>query len=604
MLHSQTSAPAETQRFVQMFDEAEQTTYTARQESERYRDYYDGNQLTSEEVEALKSRGQPPIVINRIRRKIDYLRGLEAQRRTDPKAFPRTPDHAQAAEAATDAIRFVCDKEDWDEKRSSVIDNMLVEGFGGVEVVHEQRETGVEVVINHYAWDRLFYDPHSTRNDFSDARYLGAVIWTDADVLKEQYGKKVGEIQWTLDDATTSDTYDDRPKIHLWADPTRNRVRVVLMYYRENGVWHWCKFTKGGKLESGESPYVDDQGDSVCPLIIQSIYCDRENNRYGVVKDMIDPQDEVNKRRSKALHLLTMRQFRYEDGAIENVEQTRRELARPDGAIKTAPDSIFEILNNNDLASGQISLLQEAMAEMDLMGANSALAGDTGESASGRAVLARQQGGLIEIAATFDQLHQLTKRVYEHVWMRVRQFWTEERWIRVTDDDRNVRFVGLNRPVTVGETIANMPEEQALEVANRIGLQINDPRMNLVQGIENNVAEMEVDIQIEEVPEQVSMDAEQFQAIAQLGPALVQGNPMFAPVVYRAMIESAPGLRTDVKDRLLEAIEEAEATSVQGGQMQQQIALKDAQVELMLKEANVAATHAKARKDVMDAERI
>ena len=40
-------------------------------------------------VTELRKRGQPPVVINRIARKVDWLLGLEAQRRTDPRAFPR-----------------------------------------------------------------------------------------------------------------------------------------------------------------------------------------------------------------------------------------------------------------------------------------------------------------------------------------------------------------------------------------------------------------------------------------------------------------------------------------------------------------------------------
>jgi hypothetical protein len=36
-------------------------------------------------------------------------------------------------------------------------------------------------------WDRLFYDPHSRRIDFSDCRYLGIVIWMDRDELYDLY---------------------------------------------------------------------------------------------------------------------------------------------------------------------------------------------------------------------------------------------------------------------------------------------------------------------------------------------------------------------------------------------------------------------------------
>jgi len=139
----------DTQQFEDWFIEYEDATYRARQEAEKARDYYDGNQLSQEELEALRDRGQPPIKFNRIRKKIEWLKGLEVKQRTDPKAFPRTPAHVEGAEAATDAIRYVCDNQDWDEQRSNAHESLLIEGYCAVEVVHEPLPDGeVEIKIN------------------------------------------------------------------------------------------------------------------------------------------------------------------------------------------------------------------------------------------------------------------------------------------------------------------------------------------------------------------------------------------------------------------------------------------------------------------------
>ena len=79
---------AELQALVRMFDDAEDATYDARERAERDRDYFDGKQLTTKEIAELNKRGQPPLKFNRIRGKVDWYKGLEAQRRTDPKAYP------------------------------------------------------------------------------------------------------------------------------------------------------------------------------------------------------------------------------------------------------------------------------------------------------------------------------------------------------------------------------------------------------------------------------------------------------------------------------------------------------------------------------------
>src|SRR5206468_2290507 len=122
--------------------------------------------------------GQPPLSINYVRRKVDLLSGLERKARTDPKAYPRTPDEENRADAATQALRFIGDSVNMPVLRSAVYDNMLIEGFGGIEIgLEDDGKGGADITMTQVPWDRLFYDPHSRILDFSDARYLGMVLW-------------------------------------------------------------------------------------------------------------------------------------------------------------------------------------------------------------------------------------------------------------------------------------------------------------------------------------------------------------------------------------------------------------------------------------------
>lgn len=598
-------------RLVSMFEEAEEANQQARDLSAKSRDYYDGKQLTEEEIAELRKRKQPPIVINRIRRKIDWLRGLEMQSRTDPKAFPRTPLHQQGAEAATDAIRFVVDRCDFDKKRSGVWENMLIEGIGGIEVIHDFRPpmNEPEIKINRYAADRLFHDPHSVEPDFSDARYLGAVVWADAEALKKKFPGKEEIIAASVSSEDTySSDYEDKPRYQVWSDPKRKRVRQVLCYYQEGDVWKWAQYVKGGILDEGESPYVDERGDSVCPMLLQSAYVDRDGQRYGVVRDMIDPQDEINKRRSKLLHQLNNRQTMGIKGAV-NVATMKNQMSRPDGHVEIDAESVeaarevgmkpFDIINQADQVAGQSALLQEAKGELDLMGANSGLAGkdQTGSSESGRAIMARQQGGLIEVAPLTDGLSQFTRRTYEHIWMRIRQFWRSEKWIRVTDDERNVRFVGLNKPVTLLDKLSQMPPEQVQAIALQMGLSPNDPRLMEAVDIENPVEQIDVDIILEEVPDQVTLQGETFQQIVQIATSMPGAIP---PEV---LIETAPGLRTDIKDKILKHLEQQNQQKAQAQQQQSQVETQKAQAEIANDMADAQYSQARAIKENVEAQR-
>lgn len=535
------------EKLLRHFEEAFDSTQDARRDAERDRDYYDGKQYTAEEVETLRQRKQPIVVSNRIKPKIDALLGFEKRQRTDPRAYPRTPKHEQEADSATDAIRFVCDQNRFQVIRSEAAEFLFIEGIGAATVTVEAKPNGqMDVKLYCVPWDRFYFDPHSRKRDFSDAGYLGVVVWMDEADAKAQFPGKEDLLDGCYADTSLEgETFDDKPKF-AWSDKKRKRVRVLQHRWREAGTWKTAIVCKGGFLREPQvSPFVDEYGRPECDLIAVSAYVDRDNNRYGVVRQMVSPQDEINKRRSKALHLLNSKKIVAAHGAVDNVEQARAEAARPDGYIEVNSDMRFEFVDEPGLVAGQFQLLQEAKAEIDASGVNPALEGDL-QAPSGRAVEALQQAGLAEMAVTFDALRDWSWRVYRAVWNRIRQYWTEERWVRVTDDENNLKWVAVNQP------------------------QVD--AMGQVVGVQNALAELDIDLILEDGPDSVTIQSEQYQQLVELKKA----DPAAIPT--KAIIE-ASSLRN--KRTLLEHLEQGGIPPELQQQMQEmQQALQECQQQL------------------------
>lgn len=582
---------------VRMFEESEGASVNAREQSERDRDYLDNKQYTAAELKEFEKRGQPPTIDNRIKTKIDYLVGVEKQQRIQPKAMPRTPKHENDADGASQGIKYVTDEEDYDNKRSAVWRNMLVEGSGGFSVSVEPSKYSprqspqqmmnttamtppqeFDIKVRKVAWDRMFADPHSSELDFSDAGYLGAVVWMDEVDAIDQYKNNPDAadiIADTMGSVTASQTYDDKPIYSVWADRKRKRVRIVQMWIRRAGEWFFAEYTKGGILKSGMSPHKTDKGESDCELIYQSAYVDRGNNRYGMVREMISLQDEINKRRSKSLHLLNVAQTIYEDGAVDDIQAFRRESVKPDGTMKVNPgalkDKRIEFNTRSDLAEGHFKLLEEAKNAIDLKGPNATEMGDkTGGSnaASGKAIIASQQGGMIQVGDLMDNLRHLDKRVFRAIWYRIRQYWTAEKWIRITDDERNIKWVGLN----VDPQQVAMLQQANPEAAKRIA------------GTVGNVAELDCDIIIDEAPDGLTPQLEQFQSLVELKKYDANNE-----LPFKMIVQAMPNLRN--KDALLAQMEQPNPAA----QAEQQIKLQGEQ-------AQVAETQASA--GLKDAQRI
>lgn len=556
---------------VQRYESAEESTQSARALAEKSRDYYDGNQWTSAEVASLNRRNQAAIVINRIRPKIDFLQGVERKTRMDPKALPRTPNHDEEADTATQALRYVVDNVVWPQIASAAWENLLIEGTCGVDVSVDLKQSQdkppeIEITAQRFHWDRIYYDPYARDKTFEDAQYLGAVIWMDQADAMAQWPERSDAIEASYPDMSQSDTYEDVPRWRQWADGKRNRVKICQEYFRKNGVWMVSTFCRGGFLEDPvESPFTGEDGVPECGFVFQSAYIDRDGNRYGWVRDMLDLQDEINHRRSKGLHWLSQRQTFGNRVAVADTRQTKIELAKPDGHVTLEGDAQlgrdFGVLPSNEFAAAQFQLLQESKAEIDGRGPSNAMLTQAQTGASGRALLVNEQHSNLEIEPLLDAYRAWQIRCYRAMWSRIRQFWRQEKWLRITDDPESIRWVGLNQPVTHRQMLEQ--QHGPIPPGHPIGM---DPSIDQPAQIMNSVAEMDVDIIIDEAPDAATLQTESFEALANAINASGQSVPL------ELLIELMPGVPR--KSELLKKIrpsEEQQQAQAQQAQQQQQI---------------------------------
>jgi hypothetical protein len=329
---------------------------------------------------------------------------------------------------------------------------------------------------------------------------------------------------------------------------------------------------------------------------MQAAYVDLDNDRYGIVRDMIPLQDDTNKRMSKFLHQASSNRWRASGRFQQDAATLKKELAKPDGIVIGDPGDI-ESLDTLGKDQGQFLIYQARVATLKgNIGPNAYLQGKAGENQSGKAVLAQQQAGMVEVTPLLDNLRHFTLRVYRQIWNRIRQYWTEARWIRVTGDDKNVRFVGINQPPELApdQAMAAMQMIQMHVQAGSLDPQTAQQYAQQVQQkmqVQNHVAELDVDIEIDEVNETPTLQAEQFEQLA----TMIGQMPMLAqnPKVIEVLIK-ASNLRD--KQQLIDILDESQQQAAQNPMQQLQMAGAQAQVE-----NTQADTHEKQSKTMLNA---
>jgi hypothetical protein len=522
--------------------------------------YYHTAQWTKEQLDKLAERGQPEITFDRVSRKIDGLVGIVQKLRTDPKGFPRTPQHAAGADLATAVLRYVLDASQWIDIERDCVRSAGVHGVGVLELGLAQGDEGdPDVTVAAVDSTTFFYDPRSLRPDFGDARYMGVSRFVSASELDEMFH---GASETIDADDGGDETNFDADRAFLWTN-ARRKIRLVEHWYRYRGEWLYCIYTSTTELARGPSPFVDEKRRTIPRYVAWSNNVDHDGDRYGFVRRLKGPQDAINQHRSKAIYIMNTRQIVARRGSFGDIEKARREIARPDGVIEFdgQPDD-FRIEQGAQEFLQQTQYFEDAKQEIENFGPSPALVDAKAQASSGRALAMLQQNGLAEIGPFLGNYRAWKMRVYRAVWNAVRTHWQAERFIRVTDDEGMAQFIQVN--------------------ALRLG-QNGFPQMV------NQLGALDVDIILDEGPDTVNVMGDVFDTIL----SLAQNK---APIPPQVIIELSP-LPKATKDKILKMLSQPDPSRAQA--MQIELAQGAAQVDET--RASAGLKKAQAMKALADA---
>lgn len=532
-------------------------------EAKEARRYYHGSQWTSEELASLAQRKQAPRTDNITARKIDAVVGLVERLRQDPKAFPRTPREDDGAEIATAAIRYVLDMGDWKSKSPRVALQAAIEGIAGIEYDLQQGDQGdPEVVIHTVVGDTFFYDPRSYDPGFTDARYMGIAKWCDVEVAKELVPGKAAEIEQLVESGMgLGDLSSNSDREVAWINVNEKRVRLIDHWYICDSQWKWALYIGNTILMEGESPFIDEKKKSFPKFRCFSASVDHDGDRYGFVRNLKPLQDEVNHWHSKASYAALARRLIVDKGAVDDIEQARREWSRSDGLIEKNPG--LEITPDawQPELKAFIEFEKAARESIENFGPNPALIGQGLEDSSGRAIQLLQQAGIAELGPYLLSLKSHKIRVYRDIWNIIRKLWVGERWIRVTDDDNVPRLLQIN------------------------GIQ-QDPNTGQTVRV-NPIAALDVDIIIDESPDTINMQADNLSTLQQLGPQWAQQFPEEALELSPIYSTLKKKLLANMQQKRQEAMQQPNP-EVQAEQAKLQIEMQKAEMDAKLKESQFA----------------
>ena len=478
--------------------------------------FYDGKQWADEDEAELNDRGQKALVFNQIKPACDWVLGTEKRTRIDYKILPRKKEQGPSAETKTKGMKYLSDVNKETFQRSRAFEDSSKCGIGWLEYGVRSDASDEKIFSRFEDWRNIWYDSLSVELDMSDARYLFRSKYVDLDVACAMFPKRSHIVRAA---AITDHTYHDEEMTGLDITPVegeqgflldqwhgidtpyfRSRVRLVEGWYRLpmrakvmkgpdlgslNGVRFnkedvdhnylvkkgyaslydairmqvYCMmFCSTGALDNMESPYNHNR----FPFI--PIICYRkktDNTPYGLIRQLRDPQEDLNKRRSKALFILQTNQTVADDDATDDWDDFKQELDRPDGLVRKKRGSEVIINKETRLVEEHVMLMgQDAEYIERTAGVNDEMMGRQTNAVSGKAISQRYEMGTVITASMFDNLRLAFQLAGEIKLSLMEQFWTEEKEIRITGKKGQPEFIALNTVGPDGEVLNDITQTQ------------------------------------------------------------------------------------------------------------------------------------------------
>lgn len=207
------------------------------------------------------------------------------------------------------------------------------------------------------------------------------------------------------------------------------RMRVMIM-------------TEGYPIWDGPSPFKHNK------FILIPVYGfrrDSDGQPYGLWRGMRDPQYDLNKRMSKALWAASSNRVIADKDAVEDIEQARMEIARPDGWIEKKKGSeIREMENSADVAQSLNLADRDREHLRNVSGVTNENLGRDTNATSGKAILAKQDQGGTTTAELFESARLARQQAGQLRLSHIRQFMSSKKVLRIVGKNRPVEWLTVN----------------------------------------------------------------------------------------------------------------------------------------------------------------
>lgn len=459
--------------------------------------FYQGDQWDDTVVKSLDSEGRPALTINTILPTVNAFLGEQASRRLDYRVKPVSGSSNDVAEVVGKVLKHIThiNKMHWVEGQVFA-DGLIMDGRGYFDVRMDFSKN-VEGEVRIKALDPLdvIIDPDAKEYDPSTWNEVWHTRWATIDEIRETYGRRAarrlqfiadagnhfaedsmefyetrfGNIEDSASEGVGAPT-DDEPKTlktlriverqHMktaradyyvdmetgdeskvpsnWSEAKAKRfakqynLGIVSRTYRRV---RWTVTCDKTVLHDDWSPY-----DSFTIIPYFSYF--RRGRPFGMVRNLLSPQEQLNKLASQELHVVNTTAnsgWLVENGSLSNMEADDLEQQGSKTGLVVEYNKGFtppEKIKPNTIPTGLDRIGQKAANSIrEISGINDSMLGTDSPEVSGVAIEKKRTSGAVLMQVPLENLAYTRQLLADKVLNLVQRYYTERRVFMITRDD-------------------------------------------------------------------------------------------------------------------------------------------------------------------------
>lgn len=584
--------------------------------------FYMGDQWNSQDLAILESQGRPALTLNIVGATINTALGEHIKTQADIRFKPARQGAEETANVLNHVYQYIAEQNHLDDLEPQVVSDGFIGGRGYYDVrMSFDRNISGEVDIRVENPVDVIPDPQAYDSDPSTWSEVFLTRWMSIEDIETEYGLKKADKLRQLARGTnlgndsmemeTPTFGDENGYTHAMTDEdaaTLRRVRIIeRQFYKMRKVAQIVDLRSGDVrdlppkyqgnrelqqeiMRTFENVVIREVRKKAVMLTITadtvvlfhdwSIYRSfsvipyfpyfRRGNPFGMVKNLISPQQLLNKTSSQELHIVNTTA---NSGWVVQ-EDSLADMDSDDLARKGAETGLVltykrgfekpEKIQPNQIPSGIDRISAKALMSIrQISGINESLSGNDRADVSGVAIQQRRESGQTQLAVPFKNIARTRRFLARKILELVQDFYDDTRTIYITD--------------------YNDPSKSREEV------QINQPQSD--GSIWNDVTRGEYDIVVGTQPNRDSYDETQFAESLQMREAGIQ-IPDFMIVEHSNLAR-----RTELAQLLKEmsGMGEKSEEQQQLEQLQQELLVETAKLEVEEKRAKVAQLNSSAQ---------